>query len=690
MTRAIHKLMIRCWKEERVPSEWDVGVLVPLPKPGADKHKPSQYRGITLLSIVAKVYAKILNARMKKWIENNNRMSEAQHGFRENRGTHDCIFALTEHIKMRKREGKQTYVAYLDIKKAYDKVNRNILWKRLREKGMSGKIIRVIQQMYERVENTVMFEEMEGEKYNVEMGVKQGCVMSCILFTLFLDEVQERIETEFQADDEYRHGLTHLLFADDVALVANTHRDLQRMLNCMTEISHKSRFEFSTTKSQVVVYGEKKKKAETKRDSEKWKLSGERIDRVKCYKYLGVELDEELKNEKTKERMEANGRRALEATWSFAARTHALPQSVQIDLWCQHVRPSLEYASCWMDRKPWPKAETLQREMARRILGARTHTPNDSVLGELGWMQLSARRDLSRLKWWGKIVEMPSSRITKQIYSKSKEQTELKWSGRGEAKRNESEKKRGSKSEEKRKPKPKMTRNKMTWCDETKELMMELEMETEWRTEKIGTQEEWTRKVTTKIHQKEQREWRARMKTITKLDNYRKWKKQLKPEQYLQGGDLVKLNRYWTQLRVGSCELRVETMRFGRDSRERKDRQCVLCAEGGVEDEEHLLFDCTTYTQIRNEMMNEIETKTMGQKQMNDEKVSRETKMRWMMRGEHEEVRKATRKFVQKAIILRMQLMNEIEKKQNQENAKKRKEAKERKERAKQKRKRKD
>ena len=176
------------------------------------------------------------------------------------------------------------------------------------------------------------------------------------------------------------------------------------------------------------------------------------------------------------------------------------------------------------------------------------------------------------------------------------------------------------------------------------------------------------------------------MEKSTKLDKYRTWKTELKIEKYLQRNEMIKQNRYWTQLRCGSSELRVETMRYGRDRRERQDRQCVMCASGGVEDEEHLLFDCTAYTNMRNKMIDEVERKTMGQIQLRDEnkEVSRRQRMNWMMNGEREEVRKETRQYIQKALITRMQLTKESEKRQNMENAETKKRTNEMKKRAKQ------
>ena len=122
------------WKTERVPIDWMQGVVFPLYKDG-DNRDPMNYRGITLLSIVGKVYNRVLGNRLMSFAERGRLgIVEEQGGFRPERGTEDQIFILTE--LLRARADRTTYTAFIDVKKAYNTVWRNGLWKRLWEEGV--------------------------------------------------------------------------------------------------------------------------------------------------------------------------------------------------------------------------------------------------------------------------------------------------------------------------------------------------------------------------------------------------------------------------------------------------------------------------------------------------------------------------------------------------------------------------
>ena len=124
----------------KVPTEWSKCVLNPIPKSSSlNKIDPLSYRGIALAPASYKLFCGLINNRLTKWVEENNILADEQNGFRADRSTIDHVSTLTTIIETRKLKRKQTFTAFIDFKKAYDSINRPLLWSKQQEAGMSGK-----------------------------------------------------------------------------------------------------------------------------------------------------------------------------------------------------------------------------------------------------------------------------------------------------------------------------------------------------------------------------------------------------------------------------------------------------------------------------------------------------------------------------------------------------------------------
>ena len=187
----------------------------------------------------------VLNQRLLEWGEKREKFGEEQGGFRPQRATTDQAFILSELVRARRRHGLETHVAFLDIRKAYDTVSRDALWRRILDFGVIGKMGRVIKNLYRAVESSVILGEDLTEWFEVGLGVRQGCTLSPLLFLIFVEGLSQELRKSDIGIDEGKIILNHLLFADDLALCAASQEDLQRLLDIVYLYSGKWRFKFN-------------------------------------------------------------------------------------------------------------------------------------------------------------------------------------------------------------------------------------------------------------------------------------------------------------------------------------------------------------------------------------------------------------------------------------------------------------
>ena len=154
----LYRIINFCFENGSVPSEWNKGVIRPIPKSDAnDPRDPLCYHGICLISIPCKVYADILNVRFSQWIDENNIVVDEQNGFRRDRSCLEHIYTLYTVINKRKQQKQSTFVCFVDAKKVFDTVHRDYLWYmyKLMSLGIKGKILKAVQSLYTEVQCVV-------------------------------------------------------------------------------------------------------------------------------------------------------------------------------------------------------------------------------------------------------------------------------------------------------------------------------------------------------------------------------------------------------------------------------------------------------------------------------------------------------------------------------------------------------
>ena len=138
------------------PACWSEGVITPIHKKGS-LDETNNYRGITLINTLSKIYSHILNNRLLNWASEQNKISEFQFGFQKNKSTVDCIFLFHSIISKILDKKEKLYCCFIDYQKAFDSVNRSFLWQKLLRNGCSKIMLKALYAMYQSVKSCVRY-----------------------------------------------------------------------------------------------------------------------------------------------------------------------------------------------------------------------------------------------------------------------------------------------------------------------------------------------------------------------------------------------------------------------------------------------------------------------------------------------------------------------------------------------------
>jgi hypothetical protein len=176
MEDMLFSLMLHIWRTKTFPAAFDIAELIPLWKKKGSPDDPATYRGVSILAVVGKVFARILAHRLTPHLE--SQMHDMQCGFRPDRGVVDQIFVLQQVVRQCRRQGLPAYAAFVDIEKAYDCVDRQMLFRLLAAYGVDRHLVDLLRALYKDTKVVVKVGNVTGREFSITTGVRQGCLPS--------------------------------------------------------------------------------------------------------------------------------------------------------------------------------------------------------------------------------------------------------------------------------------------------------------------------------------------------------------------------------------------------------------------------------------------------------------------------------------------------------------------------------
>ena len=230
----LHSIFNKIWSTETPPAEWKRGLLIKIPKNG-DLSQCEKWRGITLLSVPSKVFSRTILNRIKDACD--DLLREEQAGFRKGRSCIDQIATLRIIIEQSIEWQSPLYATFVDFEKAYDSINRETIWSIMRHYGIPNKITNIIRNLYENFTCQVVHNGRLTDEFHVTTGVKQGCLLSPLLFLLVLDWVTKEAYASSGKGIQWHlmQKLEDLEFADGLAILSHRLQDMQDKVTALSE-----------------------------------------------------------------------------------------------------------------------------------------------------------------------------------------------------------------------------------------------------------------------------------------------------------------------------------------------------------------------------------------------------------------------------------------------------------------------
>ena len=553
-----------------IPDTWLEGTIIPIYKNKGDPKDPNNYRPITILSCLGKLFTSILNNRLTTFLEENNILNENQAGFRKHYSCSDHIFTLHALINILKRRKQKLFVAYVDFSAAFDKIWRFGLWTKLLQNDINGKLFKVIFNMYNSIKSRVSQNGNLSAQFMSECGVRQGENLSPILFSIYLNDLQAHMQSNGSVGIELGDPLNEtiwlklllLLYADDTIIVSDSPVDFQNSLNLFNDYCNEWKLKVNMSKTKVIIFGARNT------SNFLFKLGEENIEITDRYHYLGVTFSSNGSFLNARKHVVQQATKAMYLLFNKSCNAD-LPIDLTIKLFDHTVLPILTYGSEIFGFENIDIIEKVHNNFLRRITKARKSTPMYMIYGELGRFPLSINIYSRMIAFWNRLLIGKEQKLSFQIYKYMLNQ-------------NNSEYK---------------------WVKKIKDILNSVGRTDLWLNQHEITQKNIHMKIKQCLIDQYKQSWNAQLTQSNKGLIYKSFKTALEFEPYF---NLLPLEQSLLlfKFRSSNFKLPVETGRW--DGTLFQERICNLCTRDEIGSERHYLLSCEYFRQPRNLYLNNL------------------------------------------------------------------------------------
>lgn len=547
-----------------IPEKWVEGLIMPIYKNKGDFLNPENYRPITLLSCLGKLFTAVLNERLSNYLDENAILFENQAGFRRNYSTSDHIFVLHSLFELLKLQKKKLFCAFVDFSKAFDSVWRVGLWNKLLNDGINGKFFKVIFNLYQNIKSCITLNSSNSAFFESFIGLRQGENLSPVLFSIFLNDLElylqaknhTGVEFELEYDDMFFYfKFLVLLYADDTAIICDRPDEFQTSLNNFVSYCKIWKLNINYDKTKIVIFGARKT------DVYCFTMEETIIEIVKSYKYLGVLMSSNGSFLNARKAIHERANKAMHLLYKRIYNLN-LPLDLQLKLFDSTILPIITYGCDIWGYENLELFERIHNQFLRTITKCRKSTPMYMLYGELGRYPIAITIKTRAISFWARIIHRNSDKFVNIIYKKLIQVGEQKFK----------------------------------WTRNIKTILQEIGRNDIWINQKEHIPNNIKQLVRKTLIDQFLQKWHNSLEGSSKGLNYKLLKHEHKFEEYLT---LLPPSKYipLIKFRTANHFLPVETLRW--QGIHISERKCMLCDEQDTADELHYLLKCKHFEQQR-------------------------------------------------------------------------------------------
>ena len=414
VVQLLHRLFAACWKNRLIPSLWRKSILHQIPKSNECTSDPLKYRGLALQSCVFKILCHIINQRVVRHLDSTDLLVDKQNGFRKKCSCGHHIHSLVTIVQTRMLHSKETHTCFIDFRKAFDVVDRDLLRYKLLDCGIMGTLYHMIDQMYSDTRNVIRLNNHYSNEFNSSHGVMQGNNLSPTCFSIYINGLLKELNKSNIGVVCNNRVISHLAYADDIVLLAETSENLQKLLDVVHRWCKQWRVLINVSKSKTMIFSHRGSQGSQYKPL--W-LGDEQLEKVSSYRYLGITLDEWLTMELAVDQLAKAGSCAL---WQIIGKTkenYDLGFASFKKLCESCLYPILDYAhGSWGCEGNYHELDQVELRAMHFYCGLPRNTPIVGILREMNWTAGTVRRDIEVIRLYNQLVRMPLTRVNIVVF----------------------------------------------------------------------------------------------------------------------------------------------------------------------------------------------------------------------------------------------------------------------------------